>query len=516
MMLPGRTKRPDRMTTPPSPHPEPGNVPPSGQTSGLRRRFLEDETVRFCILLALFTFAAVTYIRQFYMSDPDFGWHLRTGEWILSHHAVPRADLFSNYGAGKPWCDYSWLFDIFFAFIYRLGGLLGLGFLELAFRVAIPVIIYHLVRNLELSFWLSTITSALAVYSMYSIYAPRPGMFTILFFVVELRLLLGASLKGEFSKLLWLPPLFLVWACIHIQFVYGLIVLAMFVGEPLLNLVVRHRMQAFALPPKSAWLLLASIAATLITPYGWHIYSTVVLYARQKNIYGAISEMLALSFREPFHFALLFLVLGTAMTLGRSRSPRPLYLLLFAFSAVIGFRSIKDVWLVVIVSVALIAVSVRDAAETASHRSLAPKQQLALAICVVAVLAVALRRYDASNSWIEMGLAGRYPEAAVRFVERNHLRGPLYNDFTSGGFLIWRLPAIPVSMDGRTNVHGDDRVKAYDDSLRGRPGWENDPDLARANLIIWPTKSPLSGLLRCDSRFKQVFADPQAVVFVRR
>jgi hypothetical protein len=71
-------------------------------------------------------------------------------------------------------------------------------------------------------------------------------------------------------------------------------------------------------------------------------------------------------------------------------------------------------------------------------------------------------------------------------------------------------------MDGRTNVHGDDRVRSYHDSLVGKPGWEKDPDLARANLIIWPAKSPLAGLLRCDARFKQVFEDPQAVVFTRR
>jgi hypothetical protein len=115
-----------------------------------------------------------------------------------------------------------------------------------------------------------------------------------------------------------------------------------------------------------------------------------------------------------------------------------------------------------------------------------------------------------------MGLAGRYPEAAVRYVEKNHLKGPLYNDFTSGGFLIWRLPSIPVSMDGRTNVHGDERVRHYTNALKGIPGWEKDQDLAKANLIIWTANSPLPALLRCDPRFKEVYEDPQAVVFVRK
>jgi hypothetical protein len=481
------------------------------------RRLPEDPAVHLLTLLFVFTLPALLFLRNFYMNDPDFGWHLRAGEWILSHHAVPRTDPFSTYGAGKPWCDYSWLFDIFFALLYRTFGLVGFALLEVIARVTIPALIYRLARSLSLNFWLSAFATALAAYSMSSIYAPRPGMFTIAFLAIELQLLLSVLLKGGFSRLLWLPPLFLVWASIHIQFVHGLIVLAIFAGEPILNFLVRYKPQVPALPLKSLWIFLGSVLATLLTPYGWQVYSTIFLYARQKHIYESITEMLPMNFREPFHFAFLLLVFGAAVALGWSRNLRPIYLLLFAFSLAIGFRSIKDIWLPAIISVGLIAVCLPSAVNAAAKPpGLTRRNQLALAICVVAVIAVAWRRYDLSNSWVDMGLAGRFPEAAVRFVEKNHLPGPLYNDFTSGGFLIWRMPSIPVSMDGRTNVHGDDRVKAYSDALRGLPGWEKDPELEQANLIIWTAKSPLPALLRCDPRFKQVFADPQAVVFVRR
>jgi len=65
-------------------------------------------------------------------------------------------------------------------------------------------------------------------------------------------------------------------------------------------------------------------------------------------------------------------------------------------------------------------------------------------------------------------------------------------------------------------VHGDERVRAYTNALKGMPGWEKDEDLAKANLIIWTAKSPLPALLGCDARFKQVYKDPQSVVFVRK
>jgi len=482
-----------------------------------QHRFGYSETVKLLALLVAFTLPALLFLRNFYMSDPDFGWHLRVGEWILSHRAVPYTDPFSVYGAGKPWYDYSWLFDIFFALLYRTFGLKGFALLEVAFRVAIPVFLFRMARKLELAFWPAAVCATLAAYSISSIYAPRPGMITILFFALELELLLTAVNKGKFARLYWLVPLFAVWASVHIQFIHGLIVLALFAGEPILNFVVRHKADPAALPAKSWWVLAASFLATLVTPYGWHIYSTVFVYARQKHIYDSIIEMLPLSFRQPFHFVLVFLALSAACALGWRRNLRPVYLALFAFAAVLGFRSIKDSWILALVSVALIAAAQRaDTGDTAHIPSLATKNKFALGICMAAVLAVAWRRYDVTNSWIEMGLAGSYPEAAVRYIESHHLQGPLYNDFTSGGFLIWRLPSIPVSIDGRTNVHGDERVKAYTDALRGLSGWEKNPDLAQANLIIWPAKSPLSALLRCDPRFRQVFADPEAVVFVRK
>src|SRR5262249_18065075 len=99
---------------------------------------------------------------------------------------------------------------------------------------------------------------------------------------------------------------------------------------------------------------------------------------------------------------------------------------------------------------------------------------------------------------------------------------PLYNHLTWGGYLIWRLPGRPVSMDGRVNLHTDERmVRAFhtEDGLRswmGHPdeGWSTDPELAQARLVILPVGSALTSLLRRDRRFRLVYEDAVAVVFV--
>ena len=114
-------------------------------------------SVRLIALLIVFVYPAFSFLKEFYVLDNDFGWHLRTGQWILEHRAFPHTDPFSWYGAGKAWSAYSWLFDITLATFYRGFGLIGVILIEILIRVAIPVLLYRLARTLTTSFWFSLV-----------------------------------------------------------------------------------------------------------------------------------------------------------------------------------------------------------------------------------------------------------------------------------------------------------------------------------------------------------------------
>ncbi len=63
------------------------------------------------------------------LGDGDTGWHIRTGDYILATHAVPRADIFSFTKPNEPWFAWEWLADIIFSKLHLTWGVRGVAFL---------------------------------------------------------------------------------------------------------------------------------------------------------------------------------------------------------------------------------------------------------------------------------------------------------------------------------------------------------------------------------------------------
>src|SRR5690349_17842256 len=65
---------------------------------------------RLAMVVSLYTLPAIVAMQP--VTDLDIWWHLRTGQWIFAHRAVPTTDPFSSFGMGKPWVAYGWLYEL--------------------------------------------------------------------------------------------------------------------------------------------------------------------------------------------------------------------------------------------------------------------------------------------------------------------------------------------------------------------------------------------------------------------
>lgn len=473
-----------------------------------------EQVARALLIAFLFSIPAVLCMRGAAgcVADPDLGWHLQTGRWILQHHTVPRVDPFSRVEAGSPWQAYSWLFELVIARLYRWMNLLGIVAFTAAMMVLITAAIYRMLGRLQADFTVRAALAASLVFCLARLGTPRPWLFTILFFVLEIDILMHARREGKSRELLCLPLLFALWANLHIQFIDGLLVLGLAACEPIL---ARWWKSATGTPPaRHLWMTLgACVAATFLNPYGPGIYKIAWKLGSQPGVLDTVSEMQALPFRSLGDFVLLFLALAAAGVLFRYRQLPPFETLLLVLAAVLSFRSRRDLWVMAISAGAMVAAGLPARPEKRTRGAL-PVWASAITAAFTAVAFIAgLLVLHINNPRLHKLLAEKMPVQAVEFIRERHYSGALFNNYDWGGFLIWKLQE-PVSMDGRAGLYGDQRIDRSRATWGGGPQWASDPDLQSAGIVLAPDGAALTQLLRTDARFHLAYQDKVATVFV--
>jgi hypothetical protein len=456
--------------------------------------------------------------------DADVWWHLRTGQWLIENQALPATDPFCEATSGKPWVVYSWLYAIIFYGAHAGLGLSGLLWFRVVLCLGVVTAFYRLIASREPRFLAASLLTGLISLALLPLLTERPWLVSILFAVVTLGVILEAR-AGRWRGAYWLlPGVFALWANMHIQFVYGLCLLALACAAPLLDRMLGWSDEASSAAAswrKLAGLAAACLLATLFNPYHLRLYQVVLdCMALQASAFP-INELQSLEFRSAWEWAVLGLALLSAFRLGRRQRLSSFQVLLLAGAVICAFRSRRDVWLVAVAAAALIPSGKRRAtngnvAILEGPFPLTRKRLAAAALVVMAMAGLMAWSRNLSEPELRRAVAEAYPTRAAAYVQSRGWRGPLFNDYNWGGYLMWQLPALKVSIDGRASLHEGRRLQRSADTWAGNPGWQDDPELAAANVVIGWRSAPLATLLRTDDRFELAFEDDLAVVFVRR
>ena len=193
--------------------------------------------------------------------DPDFPFHLKTGEYIYQHKEIPVDDPFSFYGEGvftdreKFTLSQYWIAQIIFYKLYSLLGPTGIILLRAIIFSAFIFLLWVVLR--KRGFYSSLIIAFLMTIMLQSSKVDRPQFFSFLFMVI-LILLLERFRKSPHSKisLFFIPPLMLLWANMHAGFVFGIAVISIYALSEGLKLVINKSGFGCPLEKKQALLLL--------------------------------------------------------------------------------------------------------------------------------------------------------------------------------------------------------------------------------------------------------------------
>jgi hypothetical protein len=486
------------------------------------REFLHRRPLQFLVLAGLLTAVATrAMLLKFFVLDLDIWWHMKVGDWIVEHLAVPHTGILSRTAANRPWVAYSWGYEVLLSRVYAWFGLVGAGVFGTLLTVAVAYAVYSMARGLSGKFWMACILSTVACSAFLFSLMPRPVFLSMILFTVTLTLILKAQRTARIELLYWLPLVFLVWANCHIQFVYGLFVVGLFTAVRVLQQlgtqygIVPDSLQPSGLPAGKVVLIFAAcVFATCLGPYWYHLYPVVLAYAGSKFPYAFIREFRALNFRAYSHYVELLLAAAAFFTLGRQKRVHLFNLALLTVASVIAFRTMRDSWFLCISAAACIADACGEEAEPEPSETVSQKLGLAIVLALVMVLVARNTGFDTRS--LDATMSSVFPVNAVNFLRQNPQPGPLYNTFDWGGFLTWYMPDYPVAIDGRTDLYGDELDFRFFDSERGDESYLSDPYLNEAEVVILQREKPLAAILDGDQRFKKIYEDRLAVVFVRR
>jgi hypothetical protein len=113
-------------------------------------------------------------------------------------------------------------------------------------------------------------------------------------------------------------------------------------------------------------------------------------------------------------------------------------------------------------------------------------------------------------------LGSKHPCRAAAFLRANKLTGNLYNPLHWGSYLTWELyPGILVSMDGRNISLFPDEMVVENVQFYGGAAPIDVPLRYQSDFLLLATDDLVLDAVRADSRWKPLYGDEDAMLFVR-
>ena len=247
----------------------------------------------FCLMAAAVFATAVVLI-----NSADFWWHLKTGDYILSHATLPQDDPFTfTYAAEKEGSGHRaffmkqyWLAQVIFSAVVHYFGFTGMIVFRGLCFVAIAGLVFILIRLVaynELS-TLAMIPFLLATRTALED-SDRPQMFAFLCAILIIAVIEWAVEKKRHWPLFFVnvPAMFLT-ANMHGGFVVCIFILAVYAACSFFEERLMPLRKAIVLSS------ILAIVVTLCNPNGWYVFQEVILVAKS----GADITMI-MEYRSP-------------------------------------------------------------------------------------------------------------------------------------------------------------------------------------------------------------------------
>lgn len=484
------------------------------------------------IFIAILAMLVLTPLSVKLLNDAGIGWHIRTGQQILTTHSIPTIDPFSS-RIQTPWIAWEWLYDVAVGVLESLAGLNGVVWFTAVVIAGTFAALFQILLRRGTNLLIALVLTLLAISASMIHFLARPHVLTWLLALVSFWILdstENARLKS--TRRLWiLPPLMLIWVNVHGGFLLAFVLLAIYwVGslwtwQQAKDSRIESVMQKIAAGKRLRELTLVGLVtavASLVNPYGWNLHAHIYSYLTNRFFMEHIEEFQSPNFHgiAPRCFLIILLIaMATLAACGRKLQLTQLLLILFAmYAGLYASRNIPiaSIFLVLMVGAMIPSIGFGAFSQRMTDQDSILRGHIWPVIALVAALAIALNSGRVGSAqWMNAHFdPQRMPVGAVTFVEQSGIDGPVLSPDYWGGYLIYRLfPQKKVVIDDRHDFYGERILRKYLTTMHGEPGWES--FLEYSGCLVLPRKAAVSTILSSSQDWKSVYADDLAIVFVR-
>ena len=449
------------------------------------------------------------------ISDTDFWWHIATGRYLAEKHALPVPDPFAwttataaPAYAGEERTRYfnlthEWLAQLALYLTWRVAGFAAVVAVRALLLTLVCAIVGLLCARRGAGLYGGLAGSLASAAMLAQFVQDRPYQVTFLCMALTLAAM-------EIRRFLWaLPVLFALWANCHGGYFLGFVVLGAYCAESLWQ----------RRGDRSLWLVSAAcVAASAVNPNGFAVFRTLLDY-RSSYMQSVLLEWARPPLWPPAPWSVLLLAAAALMVWQRRRVRPADWLLLIAFAAAALGALRNTAFAGIIAPVCIAGAWPRRRPLPAIVKALAP-----------AVLVAGIAALPIAGGYFQFRAAQwKFPAGAASFLETHGVTARLFNTYEHGGYLIWRLaPTQRVFIDGRAlsdSLFLDyARILYNHDDNDGKPSGEQLLDRYGVEAIVMNTFEPATGNVYVlapaladpsQTKWKLVFQDPQAVVFMR-
>ena len=481
----------------------------------------EKKILQLALIIFLSLYIALFYTKKINLITADLGRHIQNGRVMLQERKIPSKNFYSYTEPGYKTLYHHWGAGIIFYKIHQIGRFKGLSLFYIVINT-IPILLFFWIAKKETSIKTAAASTILAIPLIASRTEVRPEGFSYLF----LALIFLTLYKFRQKDIRFKPALFvitliqLLWVNLHIFFIFGIFLIGVFWLDALINKKPKKYLKQLTI------IGILSTLASLVNPYFFKgLIEPFLIFKEYGYMLVENQSVFFMQKRFPkflyIHYELMLVTILVIIGLfikGKKLKNNFIFLVPLVIFSVMGFKMIRLIPLAGFFFIPIIAKTLN----LINNQQI--KQVIFYSSIILALAGILTQNFYFSPFDKRTGIGLRKDiNQSAEFLKQNNLKGPIFNNYDIGGYLIYHLyPDYKVFVDNRPEAYSVNFFnETYKKMQKDEERWtEVDKDHNFQTIYFYrqdatPWAQPFLIERIKDPNWKPIFVDAYTLILVK-